>query len=72
MSLPALDLDGQAVKITSYRIGGAFLTEVESRASGLILARGIAPTKEDSRIAAFQTAAKRLLRTRCVDLMVGG
>jgi hypothetical protein len=72
MSLPELDLDSQAVKITSYRIGCAFLTEVESRASGAILARGIAPTKEDSRLAAFQKAAQRLTRNRSVDLMVGG
>jgi hypothetical protein len=72
MLLPALDLEGQAVKITSYRIGRAFLTEVESRASGVVLARGIAPTKEDSRIAAFQTAAKRMLRAQYAALMVGG
>jgi hypothetical protein len=72
MTSHAFELEAEAVKITSYRIGPAFLTEVQSRSSGAIIARGIAPTKEDSRIAAFQTAAKRMLRAQYAALMVGG
>jgi hypothetical protein len=67
-----LELEGWAVKITSYRIGERFLTEVESSASGVIIARGIAPTKEDSRREAFDKAAGRLLHTRRIELTVGG
>jgi hypothetical protein len=66
------ELETEAIKITSYRIGRAFLTEVESQTSGAIIARGIAPTKEDSRVAAFQNTAKRMLRLQCAELMVGG
>jgi hypothetical protein len=71
-SAEELELENWAVKITSYQIGKAFLTEVESRASGVTLARGIAPTKEDSRREAFAAAARRLLRTRRIELTVGG
>ncbi len=67
-----LELEGWAVKVTSYRIGQAFLTEVESCDSGVIIARGIAPTREDSRREAFETASRRLLRTRRIELTVGG
>jgi hypothetical protein len=65
-------LEGWDVKITSYQIGEAVLTEVESRASGVVIARGIAPTKDDSRREAFEKAARRLLSTRRVELTVGG
>jgi hypothetical protein len=67
-----LKWEGWDVKVTSYRIGNAFLTEVESRASGVTIARGIALTKEDSRREAFVAAARRLLRTRRIELTVGG
>jgi hypothetical protein len=68
-----LELEGWPVTLTSYRIADSYLTEIESTDSGASIARGIAATSEQSRKEAFETAIKRLIRTRRIaDMTVGG
>ncbi|HEX4169916.1 MAG TPA: hypothetical protein VHZ55_31000 [Bryobacteraceae bacterium] len=66
------ELEGWAVKITSYRIGDSYLTEVEAKDSGATVARGIAESAEASRRKALQSATERLQRTRRINLTIGG
>jgi hypothetical protein len=67
-----LELEGWAVKVTSYQIGESFVTEIESIDTGATIARGIAKTQEESSKEAFETASRRLLRTRRFHLTIGG
>lgn len=58
--------------VTAYQIGEKYITEVASTDSGACVARGIAATAEESRKGAFETASRRLQRTRHFDLTIGG
>jgi hypothetical protein len=48
------------------------MTEIESRTSGSLIARGMSENCAQSRKQAFQSASQRLLRARRFDLTVGG
>ena len=69
-----LELGGWTVHITSYRIGGQYLAEVEALDSGVTIARATGDAREKAEEEAMQRAVKRLSRTRRVDLdlTVGG
>jgi hypothetical protein len=67
-----VEIEGWPVTITCYEIGDSCITEIAAAASGASIARGIAETREASREAAMQAAARRLLRTRRINLTVGG
>src|SRR5581483_1472544 len=66
------ELAGWPVTVTAYRIGEKYITEVATTASGATVARSIAPNAEESRKGAFETASRRLQRTRHFDLTIGG
>jgi hypothetical protein len=66
-----VELEGWAVKVTSYEINDRFLTEIDAMSSGTTLARGIASNREESRGEAFKTASRRLQRTRLIDVAFG-
>jgi hypothetical protein len=69
-----LELEGWPVNVTSYRIGGLYLAEVEAISSGVTVARATNEAREIAEEQAIETAVKRLGRTRRVDLdlTVGG
>jgi hypothetical protein len=67
-----LEIEGWPVKVTSYRIGESFVTDIESTDTGATIARGIAKTREESSQEAFETASRRVLRTRRFHLTIGG
>ncbi len=67
-----LEIEGWPVKVTSYQIGDSYITEIEASASGSTIARGIAKTSGDSWKQASEAAGRRLLRTRRMDLTIGG
>jgi hypothetical protein len=69
-----LELAGWNVHLTSYRIGGHFLAEVEALDSGVTIARATAERRDEAEEEAVQAAVKRLNRTHRVDLdlTVGG
>ena len=62
------------VTVTSYRIGGQYVAEVESVSSGVTVARANHETRAFAQQQAVETALRRLARTRRVDLdlTVGG
>ena len=66
------ELAGWPVTVTAYRIGEKYITEVASTDSGATVARGIAETADESRKGAFETASRRLQRTRHFGLTIGG
>ena len=66
-----VELDGWAIRLRSYQINDRFLTEVEAESSGIIIARGIASSREESRREALETASRRLRRTKLLDLTLG-
>ncbi len=66
------EIEGWPVKVTSYQIGDSYITEIEASASGSTIARGIGKTSGDSWKAASEAASRRLLRTRRMDLTIGG
>jgi hypothetical protein len=69
-----LELAGWSVHISSYRIGGHYLAEVEALDSGVTIARATGERRDEAEEEAIQAAVKRLNRTRRVDLdlTVGG
>jgi hypothetical protein len=69
-----LELQGWSVHVTSYRIGGQYLAEVEALDSGVTIARATDETRAIAEEHAVQVALRRLNRTRRVDLdlTVGG
>jgi hypothetical protein len=66
------ELEGYAVRVSSYQLGIAYITEVESIDSGSVIARAIAECSEESRTRAFDSASRRLLCRRDLNLTVGG
>jgi hypothetical protein len=70
----SLELAGWSVHITSYRIGGHYLAEVEAIDSGVTIARATGEQRGEAEKEAIEAAVKRLNRTRRVDfdLTVGG
>ena len=70
----SLELEGWTVNITSYRIGGHYLAEVEAIDSGVTIARATDETRGKAEERAIGKAVERLNRTRRVDLdlTVGG
>ncbi len=52
------ELEGWAVRITSYQIGESYITEVAGTDSGAMVARGIAPSAEESRQKAVEGAER--------------
>ena len=69
-----LELAGWTMQVSSYRIGGHYLAEVEALDSGVTIARATGEARGETEQEAIQTAVKRLSRTRRVDLdlTVGG
>jgi len=69
-----IELEGRPVKVITYRIGDSFVTEVESSSSGAVIACSAGKTQEAVEKEAIETAARRLRRTRRIDLglTVGG
>jgi hypothetical protein len=67
-----LEIEGWPVKVTSYQLGDSYITEIEARASGSTVARAIAKTSADSWKEASEAARRRLLRTRRMNLTIGG
>jgi hypothetical protein len=69
-----LELAGWTVTLTSYRLGGRYLAEVESISSGVTIARANHEARTAAEELAIETALKRLVKTRRVDLdlTVGG
>jgi len=70
----ALDLEGWAVQLSSYAIGGHYLAEVEVISSRVTIARATEASRDGAEKRAIEKAAARLLSTRRVDfgLTVGG
>jgi hypothetical protein len=68
------ELEGWPVKLTGYRIGGAYLAEIESTDSGATIARATGKTQAEAEKDVLETATRRVLRTRRTDLglTVGG
>ena len=66
------ELAGWPVTVTAYRLGEKYITEIASTDSGACVARGIAESADESRKSAFETASRRLERTRHFDLTIGG
>lgn len=66
------EVAGWPVTVTAYRIGDKYITEVASLDSGACVARQIASSAEESRKGAFETASRRLQRTRRFELTIGG
>jgi len=60
------------VRIISYRLDEFYVSEVESASSGATIAMIVATIPEEARREALETAARRLLRTRDLELTVGG
>jgi hypothetical protein len=69
-----LELEGWPVKVITYRIDDSFFTEIESSSSGAVIARSAGKVQQAVRSEAIETATRRLLRTRRLDLSltVGG
>jgi hypothetical protein len=67
-----LEIEGWPVKVTSYEIGDSYITEIEASATGSTIARATGKTSADSWKEASEAASRRLLRTRRMDLTVGG
>ncbi len=69
-----LELEGWSVHLSSYRIGGQYLAEVEVESSGVTIARATDQTRITSEERAIEAAVRRLSRTRRLDfdLTVGG
>ena len=67
-----LELEGWAVHVTSYRIGGHYLAEVEALDSGVTIARATGEARVTVEEDAIQKALQRLRRTRRVDLDLTG
>jgi len=70
----SLELEGWHVHLSSFRIGGQYLAEVEVESSGVTIARATDELRAIAEERAIESATKRLLRTRRVDLdlTVGG
>jgi hypothetical protein len=66
------ELEGYAVKVSSYQLGDAHITEVESIDSGSMIARAVDERAEESRSKALESASRRLLWTRDLNLTVDG
>jgi hypothetical protein len=66
------EIEGWPVKVTSYQLGDSYVTEIEASASGATVARATAKTSGDSWKEASEAARRRLLRTRRMNLTVGG
>ncbi len=68
------ELEGWAVHVTSYRIGGHYLAEVEAVDSGVTFARATDEARDKAEERAVEKAVERLSRTRHadMDLTVGG
>jgi hypothetical protein len=66
------EIEGWPVKVTSYQIGDSYITEIEASASGSTIARAIGKTSGDSWTQASEAASRRLLRTRRMELTIGG
>jgi hypothetical protein len=67
-----LEIEGWPVKVTSYQLGDSYVTEIEASATGSTIARGIAKSSTDSWKEASEAASRRLLRTRRINLTIGG
>jgi hypothetical protein len=69
-----LELEGWSVHVTSYRIAGRYLAEVEALDSGVTIARATGEARVGAEKDAIQKALQRLRGTRRVDLdlTVGG
>jgi hypothetical protein len=67
-----LEIGGWPVKVTSYQLGESYITEIEASATGSSIARSIAASSEESWKQASEAATRRLLRTRRMDVAVGG
>ena len=70
----SLELEGWNVHLSSFRIGGQYLAEVEVESSGVTIARATDETRAVAEERAVETAIRRLTRTRRLDfdLTVGG
>ena len=66
------ELERWPVTVTCYRISSSYVTQVESSPSGKVIARSIAASRDESEKQAFETAKRRLLHTRYIELTVGG
>jgi hypothetical protein len=64
--------DGLPLKVTSYEVGSAFVTEVEDESGDSPVVRGIAPTPDESFRAAMRSLSRRLLHNQWLCLTVGG
>lgn len=71
-SIEDCEVEGCAVKVRSYQLGIAYVTEVELIDSGFVIARAVAQGAEESRSKALENASRRLLWTRNLTLTVGG
>lgn len=69
-----MELEGWMVNLTSYRINGRYLAEVEAISSGVTIARATHEARAVAEQDALGAAIKRLSRTRRMDLdlTVGG
>jgi hypothetical protein len=57
-------LEGWDTGITSYKLGGRYCCEVENVSTGVRLARGEGPTREEAEAEALNKAGEMLARTR--------
>jgi hypothetical protein len=67
-----LEIGGWPVKVTSYKLGDSYITEIEASATGSGIARGIAASSEESWKQASEAATRRLLRTRRMAVSAAG
>jgi hypothetical protein len=65
-------LEGLAVKIVSYQVGGGFVTQIETSEDGSLMARGIAHSSAESLGRALVSFSERALALQRCELTVGG
>jgi hypothetical protein len=65
-------LEGLAVKIVSYQVGSGFVTQIEARENGWLMARGVAHNSAESFWRALVSFSERALSVRRCELTVGG
>ena len=67
-----VEIEGCPVRVASYPLSHGYLTEIECRWSGKLVARGAGVTLLESLNMAVELATTRLQRFKSADLTVGG
>lgn len=66
------EIEGYPVRVCHYSRGNGYVTEIECKKSGEIVARGSGATPDESALLALEVVTRRVRRVRSFDLTVGG